>query len=288
MMVKTRNKEELIPTLRAELEVCMFSEFSQSNLYTDELTREMLTEQHRFNFYVWLWVTEGECSHLLDFQTVTQKTGEWLLIHPQQVHHFLSMEGWDGWGLSFPAEWISSDLASIWQKLPQKHSITPEQVSLLQLALQQLKQYRYFEWQEHNYQPLLQTQLHTFLTLLITLYVETQPQEDHKNQRWKQFTQLLEQHFCTQHQVQFYADQLGCTEKTLGSTCLTYAGCSTKIVINQRLLLEAKRLLVHTSKSIKHIALQLGFEEATHFNKFFKKYEQVTPKSFREIYLAQK
>lgn len=59
------------------------------------------------------------------------------------------------------------------------------------------------------------------------------------------------------------------------------------MVINQRLLLEAKRLLVHTQKSIKHIALQPGFEETTHFNKFFKKYEQCMPKNFRESYLAQ-
>ncbi|MDE3997222.1 hypothetical protein [Glaesserella parasuis] len=52
---------------------------------------------------------------------------------------------------------------------------------MLQLALQQLKQYRYFEWQGQNYQLLLQTQLHTFLTLLNTLYAANQPQEDHQN-----------------------------------------------------------------------------------------------------------
>ncbi|WP_426840465.1 helix-turn-helix domain-containing protein [Glaesserella parasuis] len=98
----------------------------------------------------------------------------------------------------------------------------------------------------------------------------------------------MEQHFCTQHQVQFYAEQLGCTEKTLGSTCLAHTGLPAKMVINQRLLLEAKRLLVHTQKSVKHIASQLGFEEATHFNKFFKKYERCTPKGFRESYLAEK
>ncbi|MDP0271629.1 helix-turn-helix transcriptional regulator [Glaesserella parasuis] len=286
-MAKIGNTQA-IPTPQSALEICLFSEFNQSNLHADELTREMLAEQHRFDFYVWLWVTEGECQHLLDFQSVTQRTGEWLLIRPQQVHHFQTMEGWDGWGLSFPAEWVSADLASIWQQLPQKQSVTAEQTPLLQLALQQLKQYRYFEWQGQNYQPLLQTQLHTFLTLLNTLYAANQPQEDHQNQRWQGFSQLLEQHFCTQHQVQFYAEQLGCTEKTLGSTCLAHTGLPAKMVINQRLLLEAKRLLVHTQKSVKHIALQLGFEEAAHFNKFFKKYERCTPKGFRESYLAEK
>ncbi|MFW9288443.1 helix-turn-helix domain-containing protein [Glaesserella parasuis] len=120
------------------------------------------------------------------------------------------------------------------------------------------------------------------------LYAANQPQKDRQNQRWQRFSQLLEQHFCEQHQVQFYATQLSCTEKTLGSTCVVHTGLPAKMVINQRLLLEAKRLLVHTQKSVKHIALQLGFEKATHFNKFFKKYEQSTPKHFRETYLAKK
>jgi transcriptional regulator, araC family len=44
--------------------------------------------------------------------------------------------------------------------------------------------------------------------------------------------------------------------------------------------------LIHTPQSVKQIALQLGFEEATHFNKFFKKQQHITPKVFRENYLA--
>lgn len=51
-------------------------------------------------------------------------------------------------------------------------------------------------------------------------------------------------------------------------------------------LTEAKRLLIHTPQSVKQIALQLGFEEATHFNKFFKKQQNTTPKAFRDSYLA--
>ncbi|CDH99991.1 hypothetical protein [Glaesserella parasuis] len=69
-MAKIGNTQA-IPTPQSALEICLFSEFNQSNLHADELTREMLAEQHRFDFYVWLWVTEGECQHLLDFQSVS-------------------------------------------------------------------------------------------------------------------------------------------------------------------------------------------------------------------------
>ncbi len=80
--------------------------------------------------------------------------------------------------------------------------------------------------------------------------------------------------------------QLACGEKTLGTLCLAQSGLSAKAVITDRLLLEAKRLLIHTPQSVKQIALQLGFEEAAHFNKFFKKQQHITPKLFRKNYLA--
>ncbi|OOF45838.1 AraC family transcriptional regulator [Rodentibacter trehalosifermentans] len=283
-MVKNGNIVEKITHTQPILEICLFSEFKQSDLQADELIRQQLSGQHRFDFYVWLWVTKGECWHELDFKKVQQCAGEWLLIYPQQVHHFLSMEGWDGWGMSFPAEWLSPQWGKIEQILPQRHFVTTEQSELLEPTLKQLKQYRYFNWRERNETLLLKSQLQSFMLLLQTLYVDNHCTVKQQNPRWQQFSQLLEQYFCEQHQVQFYAKQLACSEKTLSTTCLTYAGLPTKILINQRLLLEAKRLLVHTSQSIKHIALQLGFEEATHFNKFFKKNEQCTPKTFREQY----
>jgi len=58
--------------------------------------------------------------------------------------------------------------------------------------------------------------------------------------------------------------------------------------IHERLILEAKRLLYHTDQSIKEIAFNLGFEEASYFNKFFKRLTQQTPLQYRgtirEIY----
>ena len=121
---------------------------------------------------------------------------------------------------------------------------------------------------------------------MITLYAQNMQPEDKQNLRWQQFNRLLEQHFSMQHQVGFYATQLACSEKTLGMLCFAQSGLSAKTVITDRLLLEAKRLLIHTPQSVKQISLQLGFEEATHFNKFFKKRQNTTPKAFRESYLA--
>jgi AraC-like DNA-binding protein len=54
-------------------------------------------------------------------------------------------------------------------------------------------------------------------------------------------------------------------------------------VISERLLQEAKILLKHTDWNISEIAYSLGFEEPTHFNNFFKKNIQLTPRQFRTV-----
>lgn len=73
-----------------------------------------------------------------------------------------------------------------------------------------------------------------------------------------------------------------CHEKTLNQTCRQYVGLTAKQFINQRILLESKRLLAYTKASVKEITWQLGFEEGTHFGKFFKKKMQKTPLAFRK------
>ncbi len=69
----------------------------------------------------------------------------------------------------------------------------------------------------------------------------------------------------------------------LGTLCLAQSGLSAKTVITDRLLLEANRLLIHTLQSVKQIALQLGFEEAAYFNKFFKNSKTLHQKRFEKI-----
>lgn len=95
------------------------------------------------------------------------------------------------------------------------------------------------------------------------------------------FRKLLDTDFAAQHQVQYYANALGMSEKTLGRVCMTAAGVPAKAMITQRLALEAKRLLAHTTLAVQTIGRDLGFEEATNFVKFFRKESGMTPLAFR-------
>ena len=90
----------------------------------------------------------------------------------------------------------------------------------------------------------------------------------------------MEADFAASHKVQHYAQALGVSDKTLSRVCMAVVGLPAKAVINARLLLEAKRLLAHTAMPIQAVAIELGFDEATNFVKFFRKEGGTTPLAF--------
>ena len=81
--------------------------------------------------------------------------------------------------------------------------------------------------------------------------------------------------------MQHYAGALGMSDKTLSRVYLAAAGVPAKTVINQCLVLEAKRLLAHTSTAVQTIGRKLSFDEATNFVKFFRKETEMPPLVFR-------
>jgi AraC-like DNA-binding protein len=94
---------------------------------------------------------------------------------------------------------------------------------------------------------------------------------------------LVEQNFRRQHQVKFYAGQLNRSPKTLSNLFALYNHKSPLMIIQERIIQEAKRLLIYTDKTAKEIAYYLGFEDAGHFGKFFKKRTGQTPSEFKSI-----
>lgn len=96
------------------------------------------------------------------------------------------------------------------------------------------------------------------------------------------FKDLLETNYKTQKQVNYYAKEMIISEKRLNQATSKIFGKSPKEIIDDRILLEAKRILAHTNESVKEICYYLGFEEPTNFIKYFKKHSAITPTEFRE------
>ncbi|WP_194851014.1 helix-turn-helix domain-containing protein [Nonlabens antarcticus] len=98
----------------------------------------------------------------------------------------------------------------------------------------------------------------------------------------RKFNILVEQHFKEKHQVADYADLLFKSPKTLSNFFRKHDVKSPLKVINERIALEAKRLLRNSEMTAEEIAYDLGYGEPSHFSKFFKKQTGRTPLEYRK------
>jgi AraC-like DNA-binding protein len=105
--------------------------------------------------------------------------------------------------------------------------------------------------------------------------------QDERFHIFRKFNLLVEGHYREEHTVGYYAQRLSRSPKTLSNLFSLYNQKSPLQIIQDRILIEAKRLLYYTNKSVKQITYELGFEDAAYFSNFFKRHTSLSPQDFR-------
>ncbi len=138
---------------------------------------------------------------------------------------------------------------------------------------------------------MLQSMLKRFVIMCTRIYKAQENYtkiEENQTDIIREYNFLVEQHFKTVHTVAEYAIMLNKSPKTLSNIFSKLSSKSPLQFIQDRKLLEARRLLRYSDKSVKEIAYDIGFEDIQTFGRFFKNNEGLSPSEFKQTLLNHK
>lgn len=245
-----------------------------------------------YEFYMLILVTRGRCVQFIDFTSTCCTEGDLVILQPGQAHRFGTDKDWDGWMILFRPEFVmeAPDTGHQIQKsvppsgLPEKMTLSESDFQRLNTLIMQMRADAAMTAGREDIQDLLRYQILLLLKFVSIHYARALPEKgcsDATRRRFRQFSAMVEKQYAHWHQLADYSKALGCSEKSLSRATLEAAGMPAKAFIAARIVLEAKRMLAHTGLPVGTIAQTLGFEETTHFSKFFKRVADLTPGEFR-------
>ncbi len=261
------------------------------------ITRERLKQLERVSFNLLLYVTEGKCSHMIDFESWHCQPGSLITVHAGQVQRFDNSDNWQGWLILFQPELLTPQNFNLtpihdFCELPYHQALKKQEQQAFHEIFQRMYQDSQTTLPTNILQHLLRQQLNILLMRAIFSHACTKQisqafSPSTQYLRFNHFKVAVERNLYCHYQVSDYAKLLCCSEKTLARTVQDVMGMTTKQYLTQRLLLEAKRLLCHTCLPVAEIAQKLGHDEPTNFIKFFRKEAGITPSRFRKDYIQE-
>lgn len=246
----------------------------------------LLGHPHKTNFYQIQWLTGGSATHRIDFREIHIEANELLIITSGQVCEFDTVADYTGKAILFTGSFFSITetdtnflhISEIFNPVNLNKTIhlCPQLAgNLITLLEEELKM------------PAddFQTTIAQNYLRIILLEAERLHNASHcpvVNSAARRFYNAVEQHFHENRNTEYYIGLLGLNEKVLSKEVKALTGKTPKTYIDNRIILEAKRLLSYSDVSVKEICFSLGFDEPTNFNKFFRKHTGTTPMHFRE------
>ncbi len=248
---------------------------------------------HGHSFYHLVLFTKGGGFHTVDFRRFPVREGALYFMVPGQVHSWAFEGKTDGYVVNFNEGFFQSLLADdayldrfrffsgdIGEQIYQLEPAAFAQAAgLLERAVSELRQ------AAPMYQDAVRLILLEFFILVTR---ETSPETEATQALQGQaltlqnFRRLLNRHFRELRLPRDYAALLYVTPNYLNALCRDLLQKPAGELIRERVLLEAKRLLVNQQQDISGIAYALGFKDNSYFSRFFRKYTGMTPEAFRK------
>jgi AraC-like DNA-binding protein len=258
-----------------------------------KIHKDIMIAPHRAEFYHILWIQKGTPTHFVDFTPIKLVPNSLLFINKGTVQNFDSKGNFEGKAIVFTDNFFCKTKEDI--KALKSNILFNDLFGSSAIQLQKgsnaftdcfdLMEQQFKTSPDIFQEGILRTLLHGFLLLAERERRKnnfTEIAKDADLDLFIKFKDQLDAQFTKNKQVSFYATKSSITEKKLNQITTKVVGKTPKQMIDDRIMLEAKRLLAHTTENIKEIGFSLGFEEPTNFIKYFKNHYNGTPVDFRE------
>ncbi|MFC5269571.1 helix-turn-helix domain-containing protein [Adhaeribacter terreus] len=262
------------------------------NSFANHLQEHLFTrEPHKHDFYIVILITKGSGTHTIDFKKYEVRPNTIFFMKPGQVHSWEISEDADGMVVFFTSEFYLKEFP--YRKLydfPFFNALLYQPKLTVSEAGKMLILQVYEALQKEYAVPVFMRNemLRSYLNIMFINLARMYHAQGFKGEMagkelvlLQHLEDLIEQHFKEHAPVTFYAGHLNVTTKHLNEVCKRSVGKTTNELLQERLLLEAQRLLVHSELTSSQIATELGYFDTTYFFRFFKKHVGQTPEQFR-------
>lgn len=252
-------------------------------------------QPHMHDYYEIIWFEDGGGQHVVDFATYDVQPHTVFFIAPGQIHSFDETRH-EGLIIKFTSEFMNEEHSSediflsyrffsAFNTIPYFSTADPDTVRGIKSLVRALS-VEYQDDKAYAHHDVLKALMRILLIYLeraadATTYTTLDTAKT-SHYLYIKFRMMVEQQYAHCHQVQDYASQLNVSPKYLGRCVADSTQLSPLQIINDRILLEAKRQLRYSTLSVKEIAFNLSFEDPSYFVKFFKRLTGKLPGEFRK------
>lgn len=253
--------------------------------------KSSLPYPHRHEFYHIVWIGAGSGDHIIDSVRYEVRPHTLFFMAPGQIHDFALSDDTVGHAISFSSEFFSF-------KVQNRRSQTDVPVydfdriaSAIYLSDAEAREMNQlleairleYEGEAVGYEDVVWSYLRVLLIRSARLCGSAE--EEVNASRYvllsRRFKSLLERHFSSLHDAADYARLLNVTERALNDATRQALGSTAAKLIRERVMLEAKRLLLHSEVNVAEIASQLAFDDPAYFSRCFRKHTGRSPVDFR-------
>ncbi|MBP3641016.1 AraC family transcriptional regulator [Parabacteroides johnsonii] len=242
---------------------------------------------HQDDYYIIGMVDKGTGHGFIDFKEIAISQGEIFLVQPRQVHRFIGSEDVECRMLLADNSYVGHEEKRIFDKF----RLFGSSVKTDERRMGELKQLFAMLANRINHVTDEQTKAtvrrltETYIGIVAETIRETELQQARHSHRHIEivlsFLHLLAGHLATSRSPSYYASQLNISPVYLNEVVKEVTGMSATFYIRNELILQAKRLLVHTGLSVKEISDRLGIEDSAYFSRIFTQTAGISPSTFR-------